>query len=365
MGFTNQREMMQIVTTQRIRMITFLFLLLCVRLNSQEFYITPDGETIYYESPRVLYAATPKPEEKRYTVYLSHGKRNDKTLNPGGIWVDRRDRVFISEKDRGVIRIFDAKGRFRREAGPEENDKMKKFAPADFALTLYGDIITYNRTRNNLAVLGSHGHYRGVLDIPKENKETMESFGGIAVSPLDSMIFVLDTEQSRVHCFNFRGEYQYSWGEFGENPGQLNHPSDISASRSGEVLVADTQNQRVCVFQQDGKFLRLLTPRIKGVPENIFTFPSSIAVSREGVTAVADHDGRRIRIFTEFGLKLGTVEFKQTKGNIPEARVADMAFDSLGCLYVIDSVENRVLKIYPHMFGKVSKTPALPETGDQ
>jgi len=77
-------------------------------------------------------------------------------------------------------------------------------------------------------------------------------------------IFVIDNYQlgSKTYCeidvFNSAGALVRTFGEYGEDNGQLKHPQGIAVDSNGRVFVADTYNHRIAVFNTSGNFLRNL-----------------------------------------------------------------------------------------------------------
>src|SRR5277367_3053449 len=61
---------------------------------------------------------------------------------------------------------------------------------------------------------------------------------------------------SRIAKVDKDGNWLKSWGEPGDQPGQLNTPHSIALDAQGNVYVADRGNRRIQVFDGDGKFLR-------------------------------------------------------------------------------------------------------------
>ena len=56
-------------------------------------------------------------------------------------------------------------------------------------------------------------------------------------------------------------EFVTSWGESGSAPGELHQPIGIAVASDATVFVADTGNDRIEVFDSDGKFLRAFGSR--------------------------------------------------------------------------------------------------------
>jgi len=61
--------------------------------------------------------------------------------------------------------------------------------------------------------------------------------------------------RNRVIKFNSRGEYIMEWGGTGDAPGQFNQPHALAMDSQGRLFVADRGNNRIQIFDQEGRFL--------------------------------------------------------------------------------------------------------------
>jgi hypothetical protein len=66
-------------------------------------------------------------------------------------------------------------------------------------------------------------------------------------------------KNSRVAKFDKDGRWITAWGEKGSGPGQLNGPHSIQVDAAGRVYVADRGNERIQIFDSDGKVLKQIT----------------------------------------------------------------------------------------------------------
>lgn len=118
----------------------------------------------------------------------------------------------------------------------------------------------------------------------------------IAFAP-DGSVFMTDGYgNARVHKFSPDAKYQFSWGEPGTAPGQFNLPHGIWIDRRGRVLVADRENDRVQVFDQNGKLLSVWSTELIG--------PAFFFVDDDDVVYIPEHNGGRISILTLDGERL-------------------------------------------------------------
>ncbi|MBN1660244.1 MAG: TIGR03663 family protein [Anaerolineae bacterium] len=144
------------------------------------------------------------------------------------------------------------------------------------------------------------------------------------------------------------------WGETGTEPGQFNHPRGVAAGPDGNVYVTDSDNDRVQVFDDEGRLLRVwgshcaldtglgcATPGGAGQ----FQEPWGIAVGPDGRVYVADTWNHRIQVFDADGRFLTQWgAFGQT-GDAPGLLYGprDIAVDASGRVFVTDTGNKRVL----------------------
>ena len=77
----------------------------------------------------------------------------------------------------------------------------------------------------------------------------------VAVDPRSGDIFVSDGyENARVHKYSPEGRHLLSWGESGTAEGEFSVPHGIATDDDGWVYVADRENQRIQVFDANGRF---------------------------------------------------------------------------------------------------------------
>ncbi|MDZ7339320.1 MAG: hypothetical protein ONB30_12350 [candidate division KSB1 bacterium] len=95
-----------------------------------------------------------------------------------------------------------------------------------------------------------------------EREVVLEETDSIAVTVTDVAVddrgffYVLDGMNHRVVVFEPQGHRRGTFGTLGEGPAELKSPGGVLVSRAGEVLVGDTGNSRISVWDTSGVFLR-------------------------------------------------------------------------------------------------------------
>jgi sugar lactone lactonase YvrE len=125
-------------------------------------------------------------------------------------------------------------------------------------------------------------------------------------------------------------------GVAGEGPDVFNQPSDVAVAPNGDVFVADghdenNSNARIVKFSKDGKFIKAWGKHGKAPGE--FEVPHGLAFDSRGRLFVADRGNNRIQIFDQEGKFLA--EWKQF------SRPSGIYIDKSDVIYVADSESNR------------------------
>jgi sugar lactone lactonase YvrE len=103
-------------------------------------------------------------------------------------------------------------------------------------------------------------------------------------------IFVADghggKSNARIVRFTRDGRFIKSWGTHGSGPGEFDTPHGIAIDSRGRVFVADRGNNRIQIFDQDGKFLDEWRQ---------FSRPSGLYIDRSDTIYVADSESNTKR----------------------------------------------------------------------
>jgi DNA-binding beta-propeller fold protein YncE len=172
-----------------------------------------------------------------------------------------------------------------------------------------------------------------VVDVRTEVKAPR----GLAVDK-DGNIYVADTEHQRVVVFDKDGKLIHAWGKQGKDPGDFVAPEDIEVGPDGHIYVLDSSLARIQVFTPDGQLLGT-------VGKGGWCSPAGFTIGPDGMVYVADTCTSRIVKYTPTGEQ--KAEF--TGGTDANARFdqpVDVAVGPDGTIYVAD-LHQRVVKVDP------------------
>mmetsp|Transcript_88811 Transcript_88811/g.176550 ORF Transcript_88811/g.176550 Transcript_88811/m.176550 type:complete len:578 (-) Transcript_88811:103-1836(-) len=239
--------------------------------------------------------------------------------HPSGIDFDHTDKYFfVAEQSNHRVQVFDATDNRpitmfgKKGAGPSDFDSPgdvvadSPWKHADPTTRLVvADLLNhrlqvlefnYKSLRMRaLRTVGCRGEGDGEFQFPK----------GLALTD-QGLVLVCDSGNHRVQVFNMLEDFAFvrAFGQHGTDVGQFTAPLDVALNTTGEVLVSDSCH-RIQVFDIEGNFLRSFGSRGKKpsmVSTKAFTdavmfdHPTNIVVSDENKLFVCDQNNHRVLI---------------------------------------------------------------------
>ncbi len=251
-------------------------------------------------------------------------------------------RLYVSDAARNAVLVFDTAGHFveewRDEEGERFNRPMNIRTTSDSRLLLaeyLSDRITVLETDGTVVrrIGGRSGSAVGELDAP----------GGAAAA--GQAIYVADFFNHRVQAFGPEGDARII-GIPGPAlpgrilPGRLHYPTDVAGGGDSLIYVADAYNNRIQVFDTEGRRVRGWGgPLGSGLPGGFrgwFRVATGVEVIQDTVYA-ADFYNHRIQIFTAHGRYLGQAADSL---HLPTSAVTG----EHGELYVADFGHGRIVR---------------------
>lgn len=142
--------------------------------------------------------------------------------------------------------------------------------------------------------------------------------------------------ESRVIKFDGDGNFLTTWGGEGKGPGEFNQPHAVLVDPKGLVYIADRSNQRLQVFDGEGKFLREKSH--PGTPCGL-----ALCSDRKHIMMAHGHAGRIMKLDMDLNLLAATGG--QGKGPNRYGEAHYLALDADDNIYVADSLNWNVQKL--------------------
>lgn len=151
-----------------------------------------------------------------------------------------------------------------------------------------------------------------------------------AFSPDGKLIYLTDMRNSRIQVLEAMTLKPV--GTFGA--GELSYPHDAEFDKAGRLLIADTGNDRVAIYEIKGAQARLVG-ELKGL-----SGPEGVAVAPDGRVLVTNTRNATISVFRDGKLERTAAGPGTKDGELRNPHDIETASD--GSVYVVDSANNRV-----------------------
>lgn len=162
---------------------------------------------------------------------------------------------------------------------------------------------------------------------------------GVATTIRENRILVADSHNNRVQVFDNKGQFVRTFGTFGTGEGEFDSVTGIAVNSFGQIVVTDRMNQRIQIFDHNWNFQLMFGE--EGVEPGQLLYPWGVASDNMGFIYVCDKENHRIQVFQsngrfvrEFGAmghRLGYFDNPQYLAISPDNRV-----------YVTDSNNHRI-----------------------
>jgi DNA-binding beta-propeller fold protein YncE len=250
-----------------------------------------------------------------------------------GVAVDKNDNVWVFHRGAKPIMQFDKNGNLLRTFG----DGLIKSAHG-IEIDSDGNIWAVDVEQHVVLKFNPQGRVQMVIGRGAGKDDIKDQFNrptGIAFAANGDMFVSDGYVNSRVIKFSRDGDYLTHWGRKGTADGEFDLVHDVALDGAGRVYIADRTNERVQIFDQNGKFLGKWTGI--GAPWGLHF------AAKENAMYMADGKNNRVIKLNLDGQVLGVLgSYGRTQGKLDFAH--HLAVDSEGSIYVAEIKNWRVQK---------------------
>ncbi len=253
----------------------------------------------------------------KYRVKIRFGEEPD-TMPDGwkfgrvsSVAVDKSGEVYVfhrGEKADPIV-VFDSEGRYLRSWGRGmfgNEHGMRADPDGNIWVTDNGNhqVMKFDRKGELLLTLGVKGE-------PGEDEKHFDRPADLAFAPSGDIYIADGYGNARVVKLSKKGKYLSTWGTYGSGPGQFNTVHSIGVDSQGTVYVADRENNRIQIFDPNGKYLREWNHL--GATQNLFITPEDemwIITHRNNIENLTYDTlaGRIMKIDIKTGKIIGAME---------------------------------------------------------
>jgi len=227
-------------------------------------------------------------------------------MHPVGVQFDPQSEfVFVADQANHRLQVFEYASKEAVCAFGKKGTGSKNFHSPGYIVidresrAIVSDILNHRlqvihwnkktRALTQIRTIGCEGKGPGQFQFPR----------GLCMTP-NGMLLVCDSSNNRIQVFDSGNDFAFvrEFGDFGVEDGKLDRPIGIAVNSAEEIFVTDDRH-RVQVFDPQGAFLRSWGE--KGKRNGRFKHPSNIAIDDEDCVFVCDQDNARVQVFKSSG----------------------------------------------------------------
>ena len=271
-------------------------------------------------------------------------------IEVNAIAIDAQDKLYAFNTGEYPVTVFDTKGNLLStwpketfghnhgaSIGPDGaiycaddgNHTVRKFTPEGKVTLTLGKKGQPSDT--GYTTIGADGKQLHILDAIATTKRGGPPFNGptdVVLSATGEMYVSDGYGNARIHKFSPQGKLLASWGEPGHGPGQFVVPHGLAVDKRGRVLVADRHNNRIQIFDANGKYLTEWAD---------LQFPTDIFIDRNDTIYVSELTRPGISILNSDGKLLARWGNEGwTKDNPLFVALHSIVVDSKGNIFVCE-----------------------------
>ena len=290
--------------------------------------ITTDSNGNIYVAGDRIYIFTSEGEYLRSIWSYDDETGNADQIRDIAVDLDYNLHVIAAYGDKNTIKTFSSDGTLMNQWTTPIGD-IPLLMPLSIEMTPDNNLIIsefgadYDRD-GRVVICDTQGNFIKAIS-QVDTFEYLDKPLDVAISSVNGHIFVVDVGKNQIFEFSADGETLINrWGSYGETPGFLYYPWSIEFDSEGNLLVLSPQHN-IQVFTPEGEYIRSFG--VTGKAPGQFKTPFDILISETGIVYVADSNNNRIQAFDQNG----TFLFEWSLG---EGWARSISEDSAGIIYV-------------------------------
>ena len=257
---------------------------------------------------------------------------------PRGLYADEHDNVYVLD-DAGRVLVYNSQGKLEKQwempefaAGKPEGVWKLRDGRVAVADTHYHRVVLFNDDGSVSHKFGTQGIGAGQFVFPVT----------IAQDPMGFIYVGEYGDCQRIQKFTVDGAYVTEFGKHGSRDGEFQRPSGI-AWQDGLVYVVDAFNDRIQVFEDGGKFVRVIKLPEKSAP---LEYPYDIRLDHNNQIYVIENKSARLTVMRLDGTIVGRYG-RPGRGVDQFYQPWDLTILSDGRILVADTGNHRLVELTP------------------
>jgi hypothetical protein len=224
--------------------------------------------------------------------------KRDGVETPQGLTVNTEGNLYVAqsatkENPRHRISVFNACLKWEHDIYLEGFEGADAFAPYRLSIDKKGNMYVSGSSYPGVLIFNNQGNFIEILSPEEEGKQVKVNY--VTIDQV-GRIYLVSEEEGHVYVFDENRTFLFKFGEKGGSTGKLSRPQAIGIdNRNGKMYVVDYMRHTVSAYDKEGKYLFEFGGL--GWGEGWFQYPRGIAVDSKGRILIADTFNDRIEVY--------------------------------------------------------------------
>ena len=224
---------------------------------------------------------------------------------PSDLSIGPNGQIYLVDGVNNRIVVLDRQGRVKFTFGQEGTGPGEFQHPLGIDISKDGMVYIADSGNHRIQIFDGNGKFVRFFRVKSGPREKLSDPVDVLVSGFKNYVYVSDNDNHKIRVYDTKGNFQFEWGQFGEEPGHFRYPGMLAKNEQNEIFVVDVLNTRVQKFDPFGN--HILDIGSWGVlPGNLFR-PKGVAIDRKDRVFVSDSYMGLIQVFSDSGQFRGVV----------------------------------------------------------
>ena len=229
-------------------------------------------------------------QDKLIKRFGGQGSKNGQFEYPCDVAFDDNNDLYVTDSHNHRVQKFDTHSNYILQFGGKGVNKGKLKYP--IGISTHSDkVYVADRRNNRISVFQDNGEFCTVI-----GQQQLSQYFEVAVDIYGELV-VADWRHQCIYIFTLDGHCTNTFTMKGGGLVQLREPCSVTTGSNGLILIADTYNHCVSIFDDEiGNCMYCFGS--KGSDDGKFNHPHGIAVGPNGNIYISDTGNKRVQIFS-------------------------------------------------------------------
>jgi DNA-binding beta-propeller fold protein YncE len=247
--------------------------------------------------------------------------------------------IYVTDTNHQQVQVFDKSGALVFKFGKKGTGQGQFQFPYGITSDKNGNIYVADLYNNRISIFDEKGKFLKYFTDENKKADFLKTPAGLRI--FNNHLWVTDIKLGTVFEYSLDGKKLRAISTASTKDDTLNAPNAVALDSDQNIYVSDTGNQRLVVYDKNGKFIRIINGSTDGKGDSKFVNPRGIGVEPDGTLLMVDNMTHYVYGFNKKGkqvFQFGGLGSDKDQFYLPNG----LFVDNSGEVLITDTVNRRV-----------------------